>query len=161
MNTPEPSSRREYQRQDSTLTLREGLQEYYSYMPDLLPTETMRPEAQRLFIPHDVAHVVFGCDTSIEQEALVDFWTMFGSDVGVRAYLDYLRVPEASQIIKDAGVLTTARATLRALPDIFRVIARSRRMHKKWSWDQHEGELDRPLSAIRTDLGLRIIERHA
>ena len=146
-----------------TLTLREGLAEYRSSIPGLLQQEDLSPHAQELFARHDIAHVVFGCDTSIRQEAMIDTWTLFGSDVGVRAYLDYLKVDEAIDILRDTGWLRVAYETVASLPDVIRVYRRARKMHKRWPWAEHENYLDMRLVDIREELGIEVLrpeQRH-
>ena len=51
-----------YMRPDATMTLREGLDEYYASIPDLIPTDG-ESEKDHLFLFHDTCHVLFGCDT--------------------------------------------------------------------------------------------------
>lgn len=149
----------EYCEQHSQQTLAEGLAEYYATMPNLLPPEQLSPESQELFIPHDACHVVFGCDTSIHDEALVDTWTMFGSDVGIKRYLAYLKNPDAKQIFDDTGWWTMLKLSLSALPDLVRVIWRSRRMLSRWPWEHHTLYMHRRLDDIRKEFGIRVI-RH-
>lgn len=154
-----------YQEQDSEQTLAEGLEEYYANMPNLFSVEEMRPEAKELFVPHDVAHVIFGCDTSLHQETLIDMWTILGSDVGFATYLAYLRVPEARQAFKGISPVTLAKEVIGALPDVGRVISRTRKMRSKWTWKGFEAYKNRSLKEIREELGIRIIgsanQRHS
>ncbi len=146
-----------YREQDSTMTLAEGLEEYFRAMPDLLDPKALGSEAKDLFTQHDVAHIVFGCDTSLRQEAMMDTWTVFGTDVGFFAYMKYFKTPEAQALMKQIGVGRALWGALLAIPDIVRVIARGSAMKKKWPWRDHQRYMDRPLKEIREELGLVIV----
>ena len=146
----------EYTRQDCPQTLREGLAEYRERNPGLLDPEGLAPEAAALFRQHDAAHVVFGCDTSLRGETLVDTWTIFASSIGLRGYLAYLRLPQVNQIFAETGLAKVAFVGARCLPDAFRVLWRSRRV-RKWPWREYESHLDRPLREIRDEFRIRVV----
>ena len=48
----------QYQRQDSELTLKEGLAEYYEGHPGLFRPSQLPKDSARFFRSHDIAHVV-------------------------------------------------------------------------------------------------------
>jgi hypothetical protein len=147
----------EYVRQESSQTLRDGLAEYYGRNAGLLDPAGMTPEVAALFRQHDAAHVVFGCDTTIRGETLVDTATIFGSSLGLRGYLEYLRLPQVNEIFSQAGYGRLAVELLRCLPDLVRVIARSRRLSRKWPWRDYEAFLDRPLRDLRAEFDIRVV----
>jgi hypothetical protein len=151
------SSELAYLRQDCPLTIQQALQEYHQALPFLLDERNLSGQARELFHNHDLAHVVFGCDTSIRQEALIDTWTIFGSDVGFSAYLDYLRVPEAKNVVTEAGLGHVVWEFVKALPDVVRVIVRARRMRKRWPWRDHDAYLDRAVADVRRELGIEVL----
>jgi hypothetical protein len=146
-----------YTSQTSPQTLREGLLEYYERNPALLDPAHMTPEAAELFRQHDAAHVVFGCDTSLRGETLIDTWTIFGSAIGLRGYLAYLRLSEVNQVFAQAGALRIATELLRSLGDVLRVAWRGARLRRKWPWQGFADQLDRPLAEIREHHGIRIV----
>jgi ubiquinone biosynthesis protein Coq4 len=156
VRTPARSHPR-YTSQDSEQTLREGLAEYRACNPGLLDPKSMTPEAAALFEQHDAAHVVFGCDTTLRGETLVDTWTIFGSSIGLRGYLAYLRLPQVNQVFSEAGRLRILIELLRCSPDVVRVIARSRRMARAWPWREWERHLDRPLRKLREEFAIRVV----
>jgi len=142
---------------DSTQTLREALDEYYARNSGLVDPAGLPTEVAEAFRRHDAGHVVFGCDTSLRGESLIDTWTIFGSTAGLRGYLEYFRYPQVNQIFSDAGFAKIAAGSLRALPDMLRVFARSRRLRAKWPWDGYEDRLDRPLRDLRREFDIRIV----
>lgn len=147
----------EYLEQSSAQTLAQGLSEYYAHNPGLLDPERLPPHAARLFRQHDVAHVVFGCDTSLRGETLVDTWTIFATSAGLRGYLEYLKLPQVNELFSRTGYARIALELLRAIPDVIRVVYRSLRAKRKWQlgdWEQH---LERPLRSIREQFGVRVV----
>jgi ubiquinone biosynthesis protein Coq4 len=151
------AARPRYARHDSPQTLRDGLAEYRAANPGLLDPAGMDPEAAALFRQHDAAHVVFGCDTSLRGETLVDTWTIFASTIGLRGYLAYLRLPQVNQIFAETGWMRVGVELLRCAPDVMRVIWRSRGRIRDWPWREWEQHLDRPLRELREELGIRVV----
>ncbi|MEB3281471.1 MAG: hypothetical protein VKK42_21365 [Lyngbya sp.] len=147
----------QYQQQHSTQTLQEGLEEYYRSIPGLTTSNYSSLEMKKFFQSHDVTHVVFGCSTSIVDETLTDFWTLFGSTVKFSRYLAYLNYPETQQIFQEAGYLQTLGIFLKTLPQVFRVIWRTFQMRKKWDWENYESYLHLSLQEIRREFGICVI----
>ncbi|HKW88694.1 MAG TPA: hypothetical protein VJN21_08055 [Candidatus Acidoferrales bacterium] len=148
-----------YQEQDCPLTLAQGLQEYYEGHPGLFRPAQLSEESARFFRSHDAAHVFFGLDTTLDQEALADFWTMFGSDVGIRRYIGYLvSNPEAKQLLKEIGWPKTIALTFQAVPKALKVWLRARKMSQKWPWEPGDGLRDRPLGQIRREMNLKLLD---
>ncbi len=148
----------EFQKQDTSMTLAEGLAEFHSVFQNLKEAKDMSsPEAVDLFAKHDICHVVFGCDNSIENEALVDTWTVFGTDVSIQRYVEYTKVPEAKAVFEETGYMRTLLGSIKATPKLFDVFMRSRDMKKKWPFDGHDAFMARPLGAIREEFGIRVL----
>jgi uncharacterized tellurite resistance protein B-like protein len=146
-----------YQDPSTPMTLREGLAEYHSSFDGLVDeSKTSSPLATEFFHHPDLCHVLFGCDTSLQNEGMVDLWTIFGTDVSVRQYMDYLNVPEAKQILEEAGFVKMTLETAKGSPKLFEVFLRARDMKKKWIFLEGNAHLDRPLSELRAEYGIRI-----
>jgi hypothetical protein len=147
----------DYAKADSAQTLRAGLEEYYRRNPGLLDPAAMDPRAATLFRQHDAAHVVFGCDTSLRGETRIDTWTILGSTIGLRGYLEYLKIPQVNEIFAETGYLRIAFESLLCVPDILRILWRSRRLSSKWAWRDWEAHLDEPLADIRREFNIRVV----
>lgn len=150
-----------YQHQDATLSLREGLRDYFRSNPELLDPDELERQGSKsadLFRNHDVVHVVFGTDTSVAQEAMTDTWSMLATDVGVLRYLSYLNEPEAMDIVREIGWGKALGESVKAVPAMVEVWRRSRRMTKKWPWTGHEAWLDTPLAEIREEFGIEVFQ---
>lgn len=148
----------DYQRQDSTLTLREGLEAYFAENPQLLDPDTIEGKAAELFRCHDAVHVVFGTNTEIRQEAMTDTWSMFGTDIPWREFIAYLNEPAAIGVVNDIGWGTALWESVKAVPAVIEVVRRGRRMTKKWPWYGHEAYLDVPLASIREEFGIEVFQ---
>lgn len=146
-----------YQRQDSTLTLAQGLDEYYRGHPGLIRLEATL-ESAALFRHHDICHVIFGLDTTMVDEAMADLRTVLSTDVGLRRYLRYLRTnQEAQQIFKEIGYLRALGATVRAIPRFSRALAEALRARRRWPWEPPEQYLGKPLGSLRATYGIRVL----
>lgn len=98
----------EYQRQDSELTLRHGLAEYYDRHPGLFRPSQLTEDSARFFRSHDIAHVVFGLDTTLNDEALADADLTSNRCQFATLCKLFAKQPEAQQLMKQIGWLTTA-----------------------------------------------------
>ena len=143
--------------QDSTQTLGEGIAEYYAANPMLLDPDGMPTDAGTLFKQHDAGHVIFGCDTSLRGESLIDTWTIFGSTARLKGYIEYFRHPQIYQIFEDVGYLRMTIEFIRCLPDVCRVLARCRRLNARWPWEKYDDYLDRTLADLRKEFNIRVI----
>ena len=141
----------------STQTLGEGIAEYYEYNSSLLDPTLLPDDVAALFRQHDAGHVIFGCDTSLRGETLIDTWTIFGTSAGIRVYLEYFKHPQVNQIFAEVGYGRIFLEFCRCLPDVVRVLARSRRVTAKWPWEQYSNYLDRPLSEIRSEFNIQVV----
>lgn len=147
----------EYTDPESTQTLREALTEYYEVNTSLLRPQDLPDDAAAMFRRHDVGHVVFGCDTSLRGETLIDTWTLFGTTAGLRGYAEYFRYPQVNAIFAEAGFASIVVAFLRCLPDVIRVMTLGLRLQPKWPWIEHERFMDMPLNEIRDEFQIRPI----
>lgn len=144
-----------YQDQDSSLTLREGLAEYYVAFPGLKRGQALSPEAQAFFQRHDAVHVVYGCDTTLPQEAVVKLASFFGTTEGLKVMRGY-QLYDSLDIYRQLR-LADILATLAAAPVIVpRTLWRCSRQERRWPWDDFAGHLDTPLAALRSDYGIRV-----
>ena len=148
-----------YQAQDSTQTLAQGLAEYYAVNgARVAPPPSLPPESQALFRNHDVCHVIFGLDTTLQDEGMADVRTLLSCDVGWRRYARYMTSdPEAKAIFKQLGYARAAWTTLIIRPRLLRAIGQAFRMAKKWPWDAPAEHFARPLADLRREYGIRLV----
>ena len=147
-----------YQLDDSSMTLSEGLAEYYRVNPGLsVPAEIRDSKSAAYFHSHDCTHVVFGTHTGFLNEGVNDMWTILGVSIRFRDYAGgFFATDESKEITKQFAPLPLARSlwrTLRLTPEIWR---RTRSMAKTWPWVPPQELLDRPLKEIRAEYGIEI-----
>ncbi len=147
-----------YMHPDTTMTLREGEEEFHSTIPGLLTENKMHSEkVKELFRHHDCCHVVFGCDTNMADEGFVDTWTIFGSDIDVKVYFDYLKSPEVKQLFEELGFVRTLLESIKSSPRLFEVFMNARNMKKRWPFFGSDAYLDTSLEDIREEFGIVLV----
>ncbi len=146
----------EYQSADTKLTLASGLSEYYASRDDLLTGRGMSEMAREFFRCHDTAHVVFGCGTTLLNEAIVKMWSFFGTTRGLRLLREY-RLPESKEIYSQLAWGLIARTGLQSVSVVPRVMTRCMRMSKRWPWDDFEAYLEAPLQDVRHEYGIQVL----
>ncbi len=154
-----PAACLRYQQQDSGLTLAEGLEEYYAANAGrVVRPSDLPPESFALFRNHDMCHVIFGLDTTLDDEALADTRTLFSCDVGVRRYVAYLAQDKQAQaLFKEFGYLRSAWITVLAVPRIWRAAIDAWRMKKRWPWNPPESFQSRTLADLRREFGICVV----
>ena len=73
-----------YQKQDTKLTLKEGLNEYLNHIgPEAKLTGDTKNEFDKdyyqFLLGHDCQHVIFGLALSLEEESILDTWALKGT----------------------------------------------------------------------------------
>lgn len=146
-----------YKEQNSTQTLREGRAEYRANNPELDVARERAGPAAEFFRCHDIAHVVFGCDTSLLGEALADGWTLFGTSVTLRQFLGFLGIEDHQAIIRKVGRWVAIKTFVRSVPRLLVVSYRSVRMKRRWPWSDFDPYWDLTLVEIRRQFGIRVL----
>lgn len=156
----------EFLKASSTLTLRAGLDELYREAPEVA---RVSKEKGKPFRDHDLTHVIFGCDTSIDGELLLKPWILHGTDINFDELREYATDPEVKRLNKEATALLGGHVKALALgvfyylPLYFWVWIRYvRGMAKKWPHSRvSEAMLDTPLNELRQEYGIRLYSRRA
>lgn len=158
-SAPAPRTGLQYQRQESPLTLDEGLAEYYAAnLGRVTRPADLPPKSAALFRSHDMCHVIFGLSTTLADETLADTRTLFSCDVGWRRYSAYLRTDaQAKALFAELGWLKAIGITLACLPRIARAGVEAFRMAKPWPWEPPETYGRRTLADLRREHGIRVI----
>ncbi len=137
------------------MTLSEGLAEYYSGNVGLKRGATLAGPAREFFRCHDACHVVFGCGTSLPQEAVVKLSSLFGTTAGFSVLRGYALF-DSFDIDRQLNV-GELLATIASAPLIVpRTIVRRLRQTRRWPWSEFEAFLDTPLAEIRRQFGIII-----
>ena len=142
-----------FQIPDAELTLEEGLAEYYASRNDLVGGRGISSDAREFFRCHDAAHVVFGCSTTLLDEAVVKIWSFFGTTAGLCLVRKY-RLPEAKEVYGQLRWATIARTTIQSLVIVPRTLSRCIRMRKRWPWSDFDCYRKVSLSELRREFGI-------
>ena len=156
-----------YQEESCELTLKEGIEEYHKYLRvnnRHVLGENCSEDEKLTILGHDATHVIFGLDTSLEEESMLDCWVIFGGDVFkiIKEYfkgsLDLKETNEkVFDLANEVGYLKFTYLYLRVMfqkwPKIF---FRTRKM-KKWSYFFPADFLEKKISALRKDFNIKIL----
>jgi hypothetical protein len=144
-----------FERQGSRLTLAAGLAEYHQKNPGLVKGRELSPEAQLFFQRHDVVHVVYGCGTSLPDEAIVKIASMLGTTGGLGVLSGY-RLHELIEVYRNLPLIATLRSVAFSSFLIPRTVWRCLRQCRRWPWEQFEPYMNRPLCELRSEFGIRV-----
>ena len=142
----------QYQAPDTHMTLREGLQELQANIPDFI-------DGGKDYQDHDILHVLYGLDTSLDSEGLLDVLTLFGTDCSFATYRDLIGRPESKELIRNIGYLRVGWWLLTRWPVLIAAIFRARSQTKRWPYDDYESRMDTALPTLRAEFGIRVRAR--
>ena len=161
----------DYQNQNSQQTLREGLEEYYATFPCLDRFEQKDDRIiAKAFRVHDAIHVITGMNISPESEVILDTWQFWATYPG-KNFWDSWRVtketftdPEFSSRLKSIIMASSFKDwfkwTWKCFLPCCRAIASSLKMNKKWPSYEFQQYLDLPLSAIRQEYNIKVMQHY-
>lgn len=144
-----------YKRNDTKLTLREGIKELRDFegvLGDM--SQQVGPDMETVLKAHDAVHVVFGCDTSMSDEALAHFVMIFATDVKLNDMREVAKNKDHRRIVRSHNKKQILKVLLGVGGDLYRVLKLKRKMDRKWSWFGFEYHLDKPISEIRREFGI-------
>jgi hypothetical protein len=144
-----------YEIQESPQTLAEGIAEYHAANPGLADVRSLSAEAMAFFRCHDVAHVVFGCSTDLDDEAVVKLSSIFGTSAGIGVLRGY-RLHESVEIYKRLPPGAVLKSIGHSIVVVPRTIFRCLRQRSRWPWADFECFLGVTLGEIREQFGIRV-----
>lgn len=158
------SQKPRYMDNHSTQTLREGLAEYYALNPHVTDPTTQPSDFAQILRAHDVAHVIYGCDTGMYDELKIlplSWWT---SECTFQTYLQMRKKNSPAidvmyeDMIKEKGALWLYGAILRVLPgvilELIPIWFKTRSRQELLPFLEFEPLLDRSLLDIRQEFDL-------
>lgn len=140
------------------ITLQEGLAQFQEKNVKYFSKRPMSEEAKRFLLSHDIAHVVFGCNTTIYGEGVVKVWTTFGTDLGFWKVTNGYSEVNAFSLFRAYSLSHIAKNIGRFLWAMPKTISRSTQMTKPWAWSNYETYLNMPISEIRKEFNIKPIE---
>jgi hypothetical protein len=158
--------RPQYTAQESTQTLRNGLEEYYAVNPNITDPRELPPAFAKILLAHDVTHIILGLDTDMYDELKLlplCFWT---SDYKFSDYLRTVQDPTIrpaigimfDDMVKQHGYLMLFGSIFAVLPlllpEALSMWFKTRGLRKYYPFLDYEPLLDRPLLDIRQEFSL-------
>ena len=150
-----------FQSQNWDITLAEGLEEYRAYLQANGKKQLVDAPGSTVIRDHDATHVMFGLDTSIEQESMLDSWVFLGTKWKRKELLAYNKLPEIKQLYKDfwhdPGYFKLFLTTIRLLPIKLKIRKRAKQMNKKWPFVSPDSLMDQKVCDLREEFGIKIL----
>ena len=157
-----------FQNQDCNLSLQEGIEEYRSYLRKnnrYVLGEQVSDSEKWGILCHDATHVIFGLDTTLEEEAMLDCWVFFGGNYYqiLRDYfsgkINFKETTEKVKILlKDVGYTKYTFLYLKVMVKKWPIILfRCFRMKKRWNYYFSQELLEKNLKEIREEFHIKIL----
>jgi hypothetical protein len=148
--------RHRFESQNSTQTLAAGLAEYFEANPFLKrDDDLLSPEAKQFFRSHDTVHVLYGCGTTMPEEAVVKLSSLLGTTGGLAVLRGYTN-HETLDIYTKLPFGSTVFALLVSPYLILRTLWRCNRQTQRWPWVEHQHFLNVPLSELRSKFRIKV-----
>ena len=150
-----------FQDQECPLTLREGVEHYRAYLKKNGKKVLDDKEGSFTILSHDATHVIYGLDTSLEEEQILNFWVLFGATYTWKEIMAYNGREEVSDftkdILKEVGVIKMARVSIRSIIPFFQVLRNLRSKKKKWPFIFPIELMERTIASLREEYGIKIL----
>jgi hypothetical protein len=150
-----------FQSQNCDITLAEGLEEYRAYLSTNGKKQLIDKPGSTIIRDHDATHVIFGLDTSIEQESMLDSWVFLGTKWKLKELLAYNKLPELKQLYKDfwhdPGYFKLIMTAIKLLPIKLKIRKRAKQMKKKWPFVSPDSLMNQRVCDLREEFGIEIL----
>lgn len=139
------------------ITLQQGLEKFNKKNGKYFSKKSFSKEGEAFLECHDIAHVIFGCDTTIYGEGVVKIWTTFGTTLSLWKVISGYNEASAFELFKKYSFQHVAKNIVRLLLTIPRVVIRAKRMTKPWPFSDYQPYLNTPISEIRKEFNIQIL----
>ncbi len=145
--------------QDSAcdLTLAQGLDEFYGLNAAKFSKPTPDLASFKMLAAHDACHVLFGVNTSPREEAYGDAWTVFGTTVMWKDYIEFSENGGAAELLEGVDIHAAIGGYFKAGLGVLKIFFRTRTMTKKWDMWAFENRLNDRLVDLRKEFGVKIL----
>jgi len=149
-------ARHRFESSNTTQTLAEGLAEYLAAHPMLKrDSDLLSIEARQFFRSHDVVHVVYGCGTTMLDEAIVKLASLFGTTGGFSVLRGYVH-HETLDIYRKLPLAGTLIAVATAPFLIARTLWRCAGQSRRWPWASYDNYLCVSLRDVRSEFRIKV-----
>jgi hypothetical protein len=144
----------------STQTLAQGLAEYFAANPSLKRQDALlSTEARQFFGSHDIVHVLYGCGTTMPDEAVVKLSSLFGTTGGLQVLRGYANY-ETLDIYTKLPMGSTVVALVMSPYLVVRTLWRCARQSQRWPWVANQQYMSTPLVELRSKFKIRVAHAH-
>jgi hypothetical protein len=148
-----------YSTEADQLTLGDALELHYQFNPQFTKWNLYKSvEAKELVKAHDVAHIIFGCDTGLLGELQVQIWSKFAiTPLALRDKIRYARDKESRVLLKNPiGYRKMVLFFLGNFSQVKRIRERCSQMSKKWTYLESEKYFSVTLGELRSSFRIQI-----
>ena len=142
---------------DDSMMLKEGLAVFQQKNKKYFAKKSYSKEGEAFLRCHDIAHVVFGCDTTLYGEGVVKIWTTFGTTLSfwevITGYND-ANAFELFRMYSFRHILKNIFQYLRVIP---KAIFRAKKMTKPWPFSDYNAYLNTPIVEIREAFNIQVL----
>lgn len=142
---------------DDSMILQEGLEAFQEKNRKYFSKRSYSEEGKEFLRCHDIAHVVFGCDTTLYGEGVVKIWTTFGTTLSfwevITGYHD-ANAFELFRMYSFRHILKNIFQYLRVIP---KAIFRAKKMTKPWPFSDYNAYLNTPIAEIREAFNIQVL----
>ncbi len=152
-----------FKEQNCNITLREGIEEYNNYLVANGKEVLTELSESSIVMDHDATHVIFGLDTSLEEESLLDSWVLWCSSFELKYLMSYSKQPEIKdlykKLLREVGVFKFIKLFFSVFPTKLRIIFKHKKiMKKKWPFKFPKEYLDKKICDLREEYGIVILK---
>ena len=140
-----------------SITLQQGLELFQNKNMKYFSKRSISKEGEEFIKCHDIAHIVFGCDTTIYGEGVVKIWTTFGTTLSFWNVINGYYEANALELSKMYSFRHVMKNIMRFLTVIPKTIFRAKKMTKPWPFTDYKAYLDTPISVIRKEYNIQIL----
>ena len=143
---------------DDNITLLEGLELFQEKNKKYFSSHHGSVSGNEFLKHHDIAHVVFGCNTSIYGEGVVKIWTTFGTTLSFGKVISGYKNASAFELAKKYSLGHVLKNIFRFLAAVPKTIIRAKKMTKPWPFVDYSSYLHTSLSEIRREFNIKVID---
>ena len=152
-----------FKNQNCSLTLREGIEEYNDYLRANGKEVLAQLRDSSIVQDHDVTHVIFGLDTTLEEESLLDTWVLWCCSYRLSHLMSYSKQPEIKdlykKLLREVGIFKFLKLLINVFQTKFKIIFKHKKlMKKKWPFEFPEAYYDRKIFDLREEYGIEILK---
>lgn len=140
------------------MTLQEAIDELrLAEGEEIYLPEKLAPEIRQAIDAHDAVHTIFGCDISKRDEVAAHVFMLLGTTVTMKELKSVATHRDHRKMTTDAGHLEMLKTAVGAFPRLAKASWTALKMTKRFPWQNYNKYLDRKLSEIRSEFGIRIL----